>query len=77
MGVTVLAGASGFLGLALLEQLPATGRPVRQLVRPAAGTGQFASDITASQRVVPTALLEDGFTFTSPTIADGAEHLLG
>lgn len=39
--------------------------------------GQFASDITASQRMVPTALLDDGFTFTSPTIADGAEQLFG
>ena len=31
--------------------------------------GEFAEQITASQRVVPTALLEAGFTFRHPDVA--------
>lgn len=38
--------------------------------------GQFARDITASQRMIPAALLSDGFAFDAPTITDAAEQLL-
>ncbi|MGC0142418.1 TIGR01777 family oxidoreductase [Pseudactinotalea sp. Z1732] len=39
--------------------------------------GEFAREITASQRMVPRVLVDDGFTFTAPTIALAAEQLLG
>lgn len=38
--------------------------------------GEFAEQITASQRMVPAALLADGFTFAHPTISEAAAHLL-
>lgn len=39
--------------------------------------GGFAGDLLASQRVVPTALTADGFTFTSPTIDEAARVVVG
>lgn len=39
--------------------------------------GEFASELTASQRAVPAALLADGFSFDYPTIDAAASHLLG
>lgn len=39
--------------------------------------GEFAREITASQRMLPRVLVDDGFTFTAPTIDLAAEQLLG
>lgn len=41
-----------------------------------AALGGFAGDLLASQRVLPEALLADGFEFTSPTIEDAADALV-
>ncbi|UFU04850.1 TIGR01777 family oxidoreductase [Ruania halotolerans] len=39
--------------------------------------GGFAGELLASQRVIPSALLGDGFTFTWPELDRAAKHLLG
>lgn len=38
--------------------------------------GGFGDELLASQRVLPEALLGDGFEFATPTIGDAAAHLL-
>ncbi|SEE01583.1 TIGR01777 family oxidoreductase [Ruania alba] len=58
----------------------AVGKPA---VLPVPGTalhmalGGFAAELLGSQRVVPDALLEDGFGFTWPDLDQAAQHLLG
>ncbi|WP_235019966.1 TIGR01777 family oxidoreductase [Ruania rhizosphaerae] len=38
--------------------------------------GEFATELTASQRVVPRALEDSGYTFAWPELAPAAEHLI-
>lgn len=51
-------------------RVPAPGLALR------AALGGFGAELLASQRVVPSALLADGFAFATPTIADAAAHLV-
>ncbi|MBK8757192.1 MAG: TIGR01777 family protein [Actinomycetales bacterium] len=39
--------------------------------------GEFADDILASQRVLPTRLTDHGFRFAQPSLADGVGYLVG
>ena len=39
--------------------------------------GEFAAELTASQRAIPQKLLDDGFEFTYSTIDEAAAALLG
>lgn len=53
------------------SKLPLPGFALR------AALGGFGGELLASQRVVPQALLTDGFEFSTPTIDDAARQLLG
>jgi uncharacterized protein (TIGR01777 family) len=50
--------------------VPAPGFALRAIL------GEFAADITGSQRVVPQALTTSGFTFTHPSLVEAATYLM-